>query len=360
MPSSEVSNVHELSQNPCSSDVETGTNIPTKAIDNDQEPKSTCQRHRVLTGTLALCAIIAIVSSVVPNRETNTFDLLDPTSWLPSLMDHLDYNPHGGDSPYDFSLWNTGRECNGLTISILDNLEDKWKPFLQTAITDWDNGEPDAININVREISTYDYECSPVRNILKVCNGDYGNTDWVGVNIAIVVQGFISSSVAKMNDYHLDKMSDGSKQWTMCHELGHGFGLGHWDERFYNRDLNNCMDYTSRTHKERNQKPDSSNFAFLEQMYGNVDGTSQYSPTSVVNGTSRLHCSSADLFGRKLVDLDLNLDEEFTRYLKFIPNPALYPQAHLGWRLLSRTKSRDVYEFEVENDVKIVTTYHLV
>ena len=119
-----------------------------------------------------------------------------------------------------------GRGCGGLKISIVDNLEAKWKPFLSSAVTDWDNGEPDAITINVREISAYDPECTHRRNLLKVCNGDYGNTDWVGVNIAIVIQNFISSSVAKMNDYHLDKMAFGAKQWTMCHELGKFWGDG--------------------------------------------------------------------------------------------------------------------------------------
>lgn len=172
-----------------------------------------------------------------------------------------------------------------------------------------------------------------------------------------------------MNDYHLNKMSDGAKQWTMCHELGHGFGLGHWDEKFYNRDLGNCMDYTSRTRKESNQKPDTSNFVFLEQMYGNVDGTSLYSAKSVVNGTERLHCSSADLFKRSLADVGSTTDEDFVRYLMYVPsNPIVgfdksskeHPQAHLGWRYLSRNEHREVHELEIQDGVKIFTTYHLV
>ena len=65
--------------------------------------------------------------------------------------------------------------------------------------------------------------------------GDYGETDWIGVNHSVIRWKHIISSIAIMNDYHLDKMSDAAKQNTMCHELGHGFGLGHWDEDFYNR-----------------------------------------------------------------------------------------------------------------------------
>ncbi|KAL3802523.1 hypothetical protein HJC23_012542 [Cyclotella cryptica] len=316
--------------------------------------------------------IAAIVSAVTTPRNessTSSFDLFDPSSWLPSLLDHLDTNPHGGNTPYDFSLWNTGRSCTGLELNIVDNLDERWKPHLTQAVADWDNGSPDALTLRVRQISEYDPECTPVRNVLKVCNGDYGNTDWVGINVAVVLNDYISSSVAKMNDYHLDRMREGSMQWTMCHELGHGFGLGHWDEKFYNRDLGNCMDYTSRP--ERNQKPDRSNFAFLEQMYGNVDGTSQYSVTSVVNGTERLHCKSREVSARRsLVDSDsLSLmEQDFDRYLSYVPSDpvidkdksnAHHPHAHLGWRYLSRNKYAEVHELEIEDGVKIITTISL-
>ena len=362
-------NVHELKGDPFEVENCSGPTKPDDFVNELKPRNSLCQRNKILIGILVLCIAVAIAASVAPSRENSSFNLLDPSSWLPSLLDHLDYNPHGGDSPYDFSLWNMGRGCHGLDIGIIDNLEERWKPFLKTAVFDWDNGEPDAITINVREISRYDPECSPVRNLLKVCNGDYGSTDWVGVNIALVIDGFISSSVAKMNDYHLNSMSDGAKQWTMCHELGHGFGLGHWDERFHNRDLGNCMDYTSRIRKESNQKPDTSNFEFLELMYGNVDKTSVYSPTSVVNGTDKLHCKSSDLFEReRTLAVDHTSDREYARYLKHMgleldidldKSSFYHPHASLGWRYLGRTKYRQMHELQIEDGIKIVVSYHL-
>ena len=36
----------------------------------------------------------------------------------------------------------------------------------------------------------------------------------------VIAYGLIASSVAIMNDWHLDKMSDAAKQNTMCHEIG--------------------------------------------------------------------------------------------------------------------------------------------
>ena len=55
-------------------------------------------------------------------------------------------------------------------------------------------------------------------------------------------------------------------------ETGHSFGLPHTDEDFYNKDLGNCMDYTS--NPEANQQPDGTNYAFLQDLYGSVPGSS--------------------------------------------------------------------------------------
>lgn len=53
--------------------------------------------------------------------------------------------------------------------------------------------------------------------------------------------------------------------------MGHGFGLPHTDENFFNKDLNNCMDYTN--NPENNKQPAEPNFKFLAQLYGTVDGS---------------------------------------------------------------------------------------
>jgi hypothetical protein len=47
-----------------------------------------------------------------------------------------------------------------------------------------------------------------------------------------------------MNEFYLLTESDDQKLYTMCHEMGHGFGLPHWDEDFFNKDMGTCMDYT--------------------------------------------------------------------------------------------------------------------
>jgi hypothetical protein len=58
---------------------------------------------------------------------------------------------------------------------------------------------------------------------------------------------------------------------TQCHNIGHAFGLPHTDEDFYNEDLKNCMDYSSRP--ENNMQPALPNFEFLTILYGSIDDT---------------------------------------------------------------------------------------
>jgi hypothetical protein len=106
---------------------------------------------------------------------------------------------------------------------------------------------------------------------MKVCNGNYGDTRWRGINQVLMTNGYIVSSSAKMNEYYLYESNDDQKQYTMCHEMGHGFGLPHSDESFTNRDLGNCMDYTNRPGV--NKQPDTSNYEFLADLYGTVDGS---------------------------------------------------------------------------------------
>ena len=102
----------------------------------------------------------------------------------------------------------------GLSLLIENALDDKWTPYFQTYVTQWDQGSPDALTLTTTRVSV-DSSCQPSTGRLKICNGDYGNTDWNGINFNLVQNGYIVSSTSKMNDYHLDGMSDDEKKYTM-------------------------------------------------------------------------------------------------------------------------------------------------
>jgi hypothetical protein len=101
--------------------------------------------------------------------------------------------------------------------------------------------------------------------------GNYGETGWLGINEVLksVPQGIIQSSVAKMNEHYLFNADYDERLYTMCHELGHGYGLPHTDENFNNQDMGNCLDYTNNPSK--NLRPGVVNCNRLQEMYGTIN-----------------------------------------------------------------------------------------
>jgi len=103
-------------------------------------------------------------------------------------------------------------------------------------------------------------------------SGNYGETGWLGINevLKTVPAGIIQSSVAKMNEHYLLNADYDERLYTMCHELGHGYGLPHTDENFNNKDLGNCLDYTNSP--SNNLRPGDANCKRLLEMYGALGG----------------------------------------------------------------------------------------
>ena len=149
-----------------------------------------------------------------------------------------DQDPFYGGNATEANRWDSNGR--GLSLEVLNALDDSWNNNFAIAIDQWDNGNPDALTLSVTRV-TVDNACSAVTGKLKVCNGDYGETKWRGINQVILSNGFIISSVAKLNEFYLATADEDQRQYTTCHEIGHGFGLPHTDENFYNADLGNCM-----------------------------------------------------------------------------------------------------------------------
>ena len=172
-------------------------------------------------------------------------------------------DPFQGVTPEKANRWNS--RGSGLSLEILNALDDSWNANFVVAIDEWDSGTPDALTLRTTRVPV-DSSCAEVTGKLKVCNGDYGDTKWRGINQVKLSNNYIVSSVAKLNEFYLASSDENQRQYTMCHEIGHGFGLPHTDENFYNADLGNCMDYTS--NPEVNKQPAQVNYLFLFDLYG--------------------------------------------------------------------------------------------
>jgi hypothetical protein len=146
-------------------------------------------------------------------------------------------------------LWNEGPELSdnttyywrsggkgGLTLDLLNLLDANWQGEFENAVREWESGDPDVLTLTA-EKGNPNAACTMSMGLMKVCNENYGATGWLGVNEILIsgAQGdTIEASLAKMNDYYLSRADRAERAYTMCHELGHGFGLPHTDENFNN------------------------------------------------------------------------------------------------------------------------------
>lgn len=277
------------------------------------------QRRKRSINSLLSCLLAVVLSFVLYQfffRRTSIvggggggggFDLAD---WFQGGAWETGHN-EAGNNAWAFSR----RSSSGLDLRVLNNLDQKWQVTFSTVMTEWDNGDPDAVSFRVERIS--DPSCRMVPDVMVVCNDDYGQTSWRGVNELLTENGFIVASVAKLNDFFLENTNDALRQYVCCHEIGHGLGLGHTDEAIYNRDLGECMDYTVRP--EVNMHPGKTNFDALAEMYGVVGG-------------SRILGENPS--ARRMDDVE-------------------YSPEDVDWRMLRRTKHAEHYEADIGDGRKV-------
>jgi hypothetical protein len=139
-----------------------------------------------------------IISDLIP--EFDNLNLFDPSS--------------GKNAPH----W--PEDGNGLKVTIINALSNDWQTTFSLATADWNFGDPDAIEIT-EERGNPDPDCEAPDGKVIVCNGNYGDSKWRGVNEGILnPRGKMISSSARMNEYYLLNMGKGAWQYTMCHEIG--------------------------------------------------------------------------------------------------------------------------------------------
>jgi hypothetical protein len=103
----------------------------------------------------------------------------DLSKYLPDIELFHREDPFANVSESDANRWPL--EGNGLTLNVINALDTMWYDYFDLAIQEWDNGSPDALTLSTA-VASPEFECTTVDGVMKVCNGDYGETDWKGMS----------------------------------------------------------------------------------------------------------------------------------------------------------------------------------
>ena len=187
--------------------------------------------------------------------------------------------PSTPSAHHSWGKYHWSRTSNPLNLEIGNNVDNDWGGYLNTAVADWNGGDPSVLKLSVKAGGTSSSSCAPTSGRVEVCNDSYGNTGWLGVaQIWITGGSHIVQATTKVNDTYFDQQFYNTPAWrqlVICQEVGHTFGLDHQDENFNNPNLGTCMDYTNDPDgPPSNLEPNQHDYDQLLSIYSHLDGGS--------------------------------------------------------------------------------------
>lgn len=177
---------------------------------------------------------------------------------------------------HSWGSYHWARTVNPFTLKLGDNVSSSWDNYLRTASSDWISSS--VLDTSVVAGQSSSKNCRPTAGRVEVCNNKYGNNGWLGIAQIWVSGSHITKAVTKMNDTYFNTPTYNTpawKQFVVCQEIGHTFGLDHQDENFSNTNLGTCMDYTNDPSGSliqlSNEHPNTHDYEELEIIYTHFD-----------------------------------------------------------------------------------------
>lgn len=172
-----------------------------------------------------------------------------------------------------------------------------WVTRYNTAIADWRKSAMTKIRPKTTFIGPANKSCPMATGQGSVCDGLYGSTGWLGLATIYIAPGnHISRGMARQNNTYFKTKAYNTVAWrqfVICQEIGHIFGLAHVNEIFNNPNTGSCMDYTndpdggpggaSNTDKN-NMHPNAHDYALINSRHlhiGFVEPERAWRPTDM-------------------------------------------------------------------------------
>jgi hypothetical protein len=193
---------------------------------------------------------------------------------------------------HSWGSYHWARTSNPFTLKLVDSVKNNganWNNHLSVASTDWSGSNVlDTAIVAGSEDGKLRKQCPAVKGQIRVCNALYGFNGWLGLAQIWISGNHIYQGTAKMNDSYMDNPkfitpyeTPAWRQFVMCQEIGHPFGLDHQDVTFDNANLGSCMDYTDDpdgTTKDQlsNLHPNSHDYDQLATIYTHLDSNNTF------------------------------------------------------------------------------------
>ena len=218
-----------------------------------------------------------------------------------------------GFAAYADHAWGTyhwARTGNPFTLKLGDSVSSAWDGYLSTASADWSASS--ILDTTVVVGKGAPRTCRAVKGRVEVCNSKYGNNGWLGIASIWINGEHITQGTVKLNDTYYNTPTYNTPAWrqfVMCQEIGHTFGLNHQDEAFDNLNLGTCMDYTNDPSRDDgagdNLHPNAHDYEMLETIYAHTD--------SFASAFARIAAAGA---GAELADIDTDNRAEWGRSIR--------------------------------------------
>ena len=188
------------------------------------------------------------------------------------------FSTNDADASHSWGSYHWARKANPFTLKLGDNMSSSWDAYLSQASSDW---TASSILDTTIVSGLGGRNCKSTTGRVEVCNRTYGNNGWLGIAQIWVSGSHITKGVTKMNDTYFNSApynTSAWKQFVVCQEIGHTFGLNHQNENFNNTNLGTCMDYTSDPDgtladpdQLSNEHPNAHDYSQLETIYTHLD-----------------------------------------------------------------------------------------